>query len=158
MLSVDAASTMIAFPCCAALVAQRSYPAPLTRTSWAFSRVATSEAVGSKSRAFTVSFDKMTWSEMSLPPMIFATDSHWLTLTATSTVFALEDAVVEVVLPHAAVATIVNKAVASAGYDRTIRASVVSCVDQSICKYKIKYITYMGHQIRNRNNFPRRTI
>ncbi len=38
-----------------------------------------------------------------------------------------------------AIELIVNKAVASAGYDRTIRASVVSCVDQSIGKYKVKY-------------------
>ena len=38
-----------------------------------------------------------------------------------------------------AIELIVNKAVASAGYDRTIRASIVSCVDQSIGKYKIKY-------------------
>lgn len=38
-----------------------------------------------------------------------------------------------------AIELIVNKAVASAGYDRTIRAYVVSCEDQSIGKYKIKY-------------------
>lgn len=38
-----------------------------------------------------------------------------------------------------AIELIVNKAVASAGYDRTIRASIVSCIDQSIGKYKIKY-------------------
>lgn len=38
-----------------------------------------------------------------------------------------------------AIELIVNKAVTSAGYDRTIRASIVSCVDQSIGKYKIKY-------------------
>ena len=38
-----------------------------------------------------------------------------------------------------AIEMIVNKAVTSAKYDRTIRASIVECIDQSIGKYKIKY-------------------
>ena len=38
-----------------------------------------------------------------------------------------------------AVELIVNKAITNAGYDKTIRASIVNCVDQSIGKYKIKY-------------------
>lgn len=38
-----------------------------------------------------------------------------------------------------AIEMIVDNAVASAGYDKTIRAQIVECIDQSIGKYKIKY-------------------
>ena len=38
-----------------------------------------------------------------------------------------------------AIELIVGKAVASAKYDRTIKATIVSCVDQSIGKFKVKY-------------------
>ena len=38
-----------------------------------------------------------------------------------------------------AIEYIVNHAVASAGYDRTIQATIVECTDESIGKYKVKY-------------------
>lgn len=38
-----------------------------------------------------------------------------------------------------AIELIVENAVASANYDRTIKATIVSCVDQSIGKFKVKY-------------------
>lgn len=46
---------------------------------------------------------------------------------------AIEDNICE------AIELIVGKAVASANYDRTIKATIVSCVDQSIGKFKVKY-------------------
>lgn len=38
-----------------------------------------------------------------------------------------------------AIEIIVNKAVSNAGYDKTIRATVLECVDQTIGKHKVKY-------------------
>ena len=38
-----------------------------------------------------------------------------------------------------AIEKIVNNAVANAGYDKTIKATIVECVDQTIGKFKVKY-------------------
>lgn len=38
-----------------------------------------------------------------------------------------------------AIETIVDNAVANAGYDKTIKATIVECVDQTIGKFKVKY-------------------
>ena len=38
-----------------------------------------------------------------------------------------------------AIEYIVNNAVENASYDKTIQASIVSCIDATIGKYKIKY-------------------
>ena len=37
-----------------------------------------------------------------------------------------------------AIEKIVNNAVANAGYDKTIKATIVECVDQTIGKFKVK--------------------
>ena len=38
-----------------------------------------------------------------------------------------------------AIEKIVNNAVANAGYDKTIKATIIECVDQTIGKFKVKY-------------------
>ena len=38
-----------------------------------------------------------------------------------------------------AVDIVASKKIASAGYDKTIQATIVSCVDATIGKYKVKY-------------------
>ena len=38
-----------------------------------------------------------------------------------------------------AIEIIANNAVKNAGYDRTIQAQIISCVDQDAGKYKIKF-------------------
>ena len=38
-----------------------------------------------------------------------------------------------------AIETVVNNAVSNAGYDRTIQAKIISCIDPTIGKYKVQY-------------------
>lgn len=37
-----------------------------------------------------------------------------------------------------AIETIVDNAVANAGYDKTIKATIIECIDQTIGKFKVK--------------------
>jgi hypothetical protein len=45
----------------------------------------------------------------------------------------LEDTILQ------AIDIIASKKITSAGYDKTIQATIVSCVDATIGKYKVKY-------------------
>ena len=38
-----------------------------------------------------------------------------------------------------AIEKIVNNAVTNAGYDKTIKATIIECIDQTIGKFKVKY-------------------
>lgn len=38
-----------------------------------------------------------------------------------------------------AIEKIVNNAIANADYDKTIKATIIECVDQTISKFKVKY-------------------
>ena len=48
-----------------------------------------------------------------------------------------------------AIEVITNNAISKAGFDRTIQATIVACMNEATGKYKIKYQPYQ----RNINNF-----
>ena len=65
------------------LLAQSSYPAPLTTTTSAACNVFTSLAVGSKSWASAVVDDRIDVTFASSPPICAASEPHWLSEATT---------------------------------------------------------------------------